>query len=164
MPYIPIFSFLRYGYQPLPNNCTAFWLFKQYHALLLHFDNETARDKRAQSRHHPSHPFPVLFPPPKRTFLHKGWLNGISVNASFEWIFDCIVYDWIYFLAAPCGHYFGFDYGGIFANPCYIFYTFFFLLFFILTCYYCCHAHLKSRLVGFIQITFVYSNGNAGVS
>lgn len=64
----------------------------------LHFDNETARDKRAQSRSTPGREHPPS------TGAADGWgegLNGISVNASFEWIFDCVVYDWIYFLPAP---------------------------------------------------------------
>lgn len=84
---------------------------------LLHFDNETARDKRAQSR-----ATPPYAPTPSHTTtssLRGGWLNGISVNASFEWIFDCVVYDWIYFLPSRPRLWLRRN----FANPCYIYYT-----------------------------------------
>jgi len=56
-----------------------------------------------------------LHPPPNsRKYLPRPThrrLNGISVNASFEWIFDCVVYDWIYFL--PAKHFF-------FATLCFV--------------------------------------------
>lgn len=102
----------------------------------LHFDNETARDKRAQSRSTPGRAHPPS------TGAADGWgegLNGISVNASFEWIFDCVVYDWIYFLPAPA--FFAVDSGGISQIPVtFYMHGLLFVFFFNFTCYCCCRA------------------------
>lgn len=122
---------------------------------LLHFDNETARDKRAQARttppYSPLHPLTPPHTPSQQQRIQRGWLNGISVNASFEWIFDCVVYDWIYFL--PAREFFALpaEFRKSVLHLLYerniFFLVLLFLLFNVAACYCCCQAPLKSRLV-----------------
>lgn len=125
----------HHPYKPRPGWCRTFFLVFRAPAPL-HFDNETARDKRAQSRSTPARAHPPS------TGAADRWgegLNRISVNASFEWIFDCVVYDWIYFLPAPA--FFCRWLRRNFANPSYILYArSAFCFFFNFTCYCCCRA------------------------
>lgn len=101
--------------RPRPGWCTIFfWLFEHPPRCILTM-KERETNERAQSRSTPTLNG-------RSRWVGRRGLNGISVNASFEWIFDCVVYDWIYFL--PAGEFFVGCCCWLrrnFANPSYIF-------------------------------------------